>query len=78
MTRAPALCSRGDLVSWQARKVRYRIHHKRSTFARSGRDFVAGTFASEDRLFDRRSTFARSSMGLVSGAALLKDGEIDR
>ena len=40
-------------ISWQAqrfRKVRYRFRGRRSTFARCGPDFVAGTILSEGQV----------------------------
>ena len=74
---------------WQAqhfRKVKYRFRGRRSTFARSSKDFVAGAALWQGqvqiswqaqhfrkvkyRFCGRRSTFARSSRDFVAGAAL--------
>ena len=62
--------------AWQAqhfRKVKYRFRGRRSTFARSSIDFVAGAALSQGqvpKIRGRRSTFARSSTKFVAGASL--------
>ena len=60
----------------QFRKVRSKFRGRRSTFARSGPDFVAGTALSQGqaRFRGRRSTFARSGPDFVAHAALFKVG----
>ena len=51
---ASAALSQGQVeISWQAqhfRKVKYRFRGRRSTFARSSRDFVAGAALSQGQV----------------------------
>ena len=87
---AGAALSKGQVqISWQAqhfRKVKYSFRGRRSTFARSSKDFVAGAAFSPGqvqnswqvkhfrkikcRMRDRRSILARSGVDFVAGAAL--------
>ena len=87
----PALSIGQVQISWQVqhfRKVKYRFRGRRSTFARSSKDFVAGAAFSPGqvqnsrqvqhfrkvmcRTHGRRSILARSGADFVAGAALAR------
>ena len=68
--------SAGPLARQREGFARLELRGRRSTFTRSGSDFVAGAALSQGQVFPRfewrgrRSTFERSGTDFVAGAAL--------
>ena len=74
--RSERVRSAGPLARQHEGFARIEFRGRRSTFARSGSDFVAGAALSQGQVFPRfewrgtRSTFERSGTDFVAGAAL--------